>query len=87
VVRGCGPRKSGVEWIGRGRVIVGRTVGGPSFGLRDARAQRELKTPELRAELDRWMKDQGDPGSALDTQKMYNANRNMGRKKKGKRRG
>jgi len=54
--------------------------------LADDPRYAEVKS-ELRAELDRWMKDQGDPGSALDTQKMYNANRNMGRKKKGKRRG
>jgi len=35
---------------------------------------------ELRAELQKWMKAQDDPGAALDTQQKYNANRAMGRK-------
>ena len=31
--------------------------------------------PRLRTELDRWMKDQGDPGIPMDTFKTYHAAR------------
>ncbi len=37
---------------------------------------------ELRAELDRWMKAQGDPGAEQDTQAKYGANRNLGKKRR-----
>ena len=37
---------------------------------------------ELRAELQKWMKAQGDPGAAQDTQEKYNANRNPGGKRR-----
>jgi hypothetical protein len=30
---------------------------------------------QMRAELDRWMKSQGDPGSPMDTQKAIQASR------------
>ena len=33
----------------------------------------------LRAELDRWMKAQGDPGAAMDTPEALQANRKAGR--------
>lgn len=38
---------------------------------------------QLRAELQRWMQSQGDPGAAQDTQQEYNANRNLGKQPAG----
>ena len=38
----------------------------------------EIKA-QLRAELEKWMKSQGDPGAAQDTQEKYGANRKLGR--------
>lgn len=47
--------------------------------LADDPQYAEIKS-ELRAELQRWMKAQGDPGAAQDTQAMFDANLNLGRK-------